>query len=53
MTLAFLDRFPSLFERSEVPASALLANGPQSSLRAIKSEATANGKMFYRLVLSE
>jgi hypothetical protein len=53
LTLAFLDCFPSLFERREVPSAAPRANRPQSSLRRIEREPAADREMFYRLILTE
>ncbi len=45
-SLALLDRFPSFFERCEVPARARLAYDPESSLLSIECQAASNGKML-------
>ena len=51
--LALLDRFPPFFERREVPALARAAHDPQSSLRGVERQATADRKVLDRLVGSE
>jgi hypothetical protein len=51
--LTFLDCFPPLLNRREVPPFALPADYPQSPLRRIECESAANRKMLYRLVSAE
>lgn len=51
--LAFLDRFPALFDGRQIPAFALPAHHPQASLRGVKCQPASDGEVLDRFVGSE
>ena len=53
LSFALFDRFPSLFDRREIPALALSAHDPQSPTRRVEHEAAADREMLDHLVRAE
>ena len=51
--LAFLDRFPPLFQWSEIPALAGAAHHPQSTFRGIEGEPSSYREVLDEFVASE
>ena len=52
-SLALFDRLPALLERREIPAAAVVADDPQSSLVGVEREPTADRKVLDTLIRAE
>src|SRR6185312_10701405 len=52
-SLALFDRFPSLFDGSEIPSFARATHYPQSALLSIERQTTSDGEMLDYLVRTE
>src|SRR6185312_6390973 len=51
--LALLDCFPSLFNRSEIPARTVRTDDPQATFGGVEREATADRECLDRLIAAE